>query len=104
MEIVASSCPLGYTSDDIHALLGEDGVYGDREAVFWRWRGGQTMSICNGSTYDHDLKGYFSTACSNMLPGMPLKKEEIETLGGHGPVVYRWDLERFLLNLPVIDW
>jgi hypothetical protein len=98
MDLRDPSCPYGYTSDDLRAILG------DRMETFWRWMTGQTMSLCDGSAYDHDREGYYSTECSSMLPGMPLKKEEIKGLGGHGPVVYRWDLERFLTNMPVFDW
>lgn len=97
MHLKDPSCPQGYTTDDITNILG------DREEKFWYWMRGQTMSICEGTTYDHNRKGYFSTECSEMLPGMPVRREEIPLAGHHGPVVYGHDLKRFLLGLPVID-
>lgn len=62
---------------------------------------GQTISLCDGKYYDHICKGYFSSSCSDMFPDMPVTREE--QLGGHGGVVYAWDLERYLRGLPVID-
>jgi hypothetical protein len=62
---------------------------------------GQTISLCDGKYYDHDKLSYMSSECSDMLPGMPVTREE--QLSGHGGVVYAWDLERYLLGLPVID-
>jgi hypothetical protein len=95
---IEPSCPHGYTSEDIYKILGDD------QDDLWYFMRGQTMTLCDGTEYDHARKGYFTTACSNMLPGMPLTREEIGYLAmGHGGVVYKWDLERFLRGLPIID-
>lgn len=97
MRLIEPSCPMGYTNSDIYNMLG------DEDEAFWYFMRGQTMSICEGYRYDHDKLGYFSTECSNMLPGMPVLKTEIPLLGGHGGIVYTWDFRRFASGLPVID-
>lgn len=112
------SCPSGYTAEDLEAILGP------RIEAFWHWMRGQTMMVCEGKKYhyvrEHNtmcphLSGdeyswecsyagggwYETTECSGLLPGMPVSDDEV--LGGHGPVVYRWDLERFLAGLDVFD-
>ena len=50
-----------------------------------KWMHGQTMTLCNGQRYSHETKEYYET--------------------GHscGPVVYSWDVKRFLDGLAVID-
>jgi hypothetical protein len=97
MRLIEPSCPRGYTSRDIYNMLG------DEDEAFWHFMRGQTMSLCNGSTYDHDKKAYFTTACSEMLPGMPLLASEVPLLEGHGGIVYTWDFQRFVRGLPVTD-
>lgn len=97
MKLPVPSCPMGYTGQDLCTLLG------DREDEFWYFMRGQTMILCDGSTYDHERQSYFTTACSDMLPGMPLLESEVQLLRGHGGIVFRGDLERFLMGLPVID-
>lgn len=74
-------CELGYTEDEIEDLMG------DRLKEFERWMYGQTMAICGGRKYNHDTRKY-EEACG----GNP-----------HGVIVYRWDADRFLAGLPVID-
>jgi hypothetical protein len=90
-----SSCPQGLTESDLDVILGE------RLPEFMYWMRGQTVSACDGREYNHGHKSYFTTSCSGMMPGMPLGRDEVP--GGHGMVVYPWDLERFLAGLPVID-
>lgn len=79
-----SSCPLGYTAEDIKAIL----VSTYRFNEFQRWMYGQTMVTCDGMKYDHDTHDYKPTACYSRP---------------HGAVVFPWDLERFLDGLPIID-
>ncbi len=98
LELPEPSCRSGYTVEDL------EGILGDRLDDFWYWMRGQTMMLCDGTKYDHERQGYFTTECSDMLPEMPVTREEIPYLGmGHGGVVYRSDLERYLRGLPVID-
>lgn len=95
--MVKQSCPHGLTSADL------DELFGDRLTKFWLWMRGQTYMLCDGREYDHENRCYRATACApgGLPPGMWLAKDEVP--GGHGPVVYRWDVERFLAGLPVID-
>lgn len=118
MNLPLPTCPSGYTQDDLEALLGP-GLH-----AFMIWMSGQTMMLCDGKGYIHKREHngycaheadapftwecgyaegghYESTSCSGMLPGMPVSYEE--PLTGHGVVVYRSDLERYLLGLPIID-
>lgn len=74
-------CRLGYTYTQLTTILGW------RLDDFGRWMRGQTMSLCDGRKYNHDSKVY-EEACGGV---------------SHGGVVYRHDLERYLLDLPVID-
>lgn len=53
-------------------------IVGPREGEFWDWMSGQTMMICQGEG-----------ACEGVAHGMP--------------IVYRWDLERFLEGRPIVD-
>jgi hypothetical protein len=85
---------------------------------------GQTMMLCEGKAYHYDREHtqecghseddpfdyrckyvgtghHYSMGCSGMLPGMPVKADEV--LPGHGAIVYATDLHRYLLGLPVID-
>ena len=51
------------------------------------WMSGQTMSLCDGRTYDHETKTYRPSPCG----------------GIHGPVIYVHDVGRFLAAGPIID-
>lgn len=79
------SCPLGLTTSDLVELFDNDEV---KLARFNYWMVGQTMSICEGRAYNYEKKCYEPDECA----ATP-----------HGIVVYRWDVERFLAGLPVID-
>lgn len=74
-------CRLGYTFEQLEKILG------GRLDFFGHWMRGQTMAICDGRQYSHETQEY------------------TETCGGtaHGVIVYRYDLERYLLALPVVD-
>jgi hypothetical protein len=76
------SCPQGLTGHDLKEQLG------CRYQDFMHWMRGQTMSICDGMTYNHEEKRHEPTGCVRQP---------------HGVVVYPWDVERFLSGLPVID-
>lgn len=74
-------CWLGYPQGQLQEILGEAGYH-----ELGKWMYGQTMAICDGQRYDHDLQEYVQT-CPEP----------------HGIVVYVWDLGRFMANLPIID-
>lgn len=86
-------CSLGYTHDQIAALTG------DREQEFWHWMRGQTVAVCGAEPqrrWVHDFDGAGKSELVEVGP--PLCDV------AHGaPIVYRWDLERFLAGLSVID-
>lgn len=96
VEIPESSCPDGYTQEDITRILG------DREDEFWQWMAGQTMMLCDGREYDHKHRRYVATECSGMYPGTWLTNDAAP--GGHGIVVYSHDFKRFIKGLPIVDW
>lgn len=73
-------CDLGYSFDLLEETLGAE-----RFADLMDWMQGQTMAICDGRRYDHDTQEYY------------------ETLHAHGPVVYTWDVMRFLAGGPILD-
>lgn len=79
-ELPKPECGLGYTDSQLKTILGS------RYEEFMLWMRGQTVAICGGRFYDHEISEYRNTGC-----------------GPHGVVVYSWDLERFLLGLPIID-
>ncbi len=81
MQLPEPACSLGYT----HRQLAE--IMGVRIADFRDWFAGQTGAICEGRLWDYKRKRYVP-ACGGVA---------------HGPVVYRHDVERFLLGLPVVD-
>jgi len=74
-------CTYGYTESQLEEILGNDL---DR---FWRWMYGQTMCLCQGQSYNHETKNY-EEACGGIA---------------HGPVVYPWDLARYLAGRTVAD-
>lgn len=78
-EIPRGKCRQGYTSDQIEEIVS------DKED-FWQWMRGQTMTICDGRSWNHTTGKYEQTGP-----------------GPHGSVVYSWDLKRYLAGLPVID-
>lgn len=81
MKLPKPECEGGYTEQQIFDILG------DRELAFRRWMRGQTMMLCDGRRWDPKGQEYVPSDCGT----------------AHGPVVYRWDLERFLAGKPVID-
>lgn len=74
-------CEAGYTYGQIRAILG------GRTEDFYRWMSGQTMSMCTGRRYNHETH-QTEDACGGVA---------------HGPIVYTWDLERYIQGLPIID-
>jgi len=75
-------CRGGYPLSQAEEIVGED-----RFPALMDWMRGQTMMLCQGVRYDPDMG------------------REVEACGGvaHGPVIYAYDLHRFLAGLPVID-
>jgi hypothetical protein len=80
MGLPKPECKSGYTARQITEITGAN------ESSFWEYMRGQTMTICDGQQYSHELQKYIPTNC-----------------GPHGSVVYPWDLERFLKGLPPLD-
>lgn len=66
-------CWLGYPITQLEEYLGPQ-----RAEKLWEWMYGQTMSICDGQRYDHELQSYVDT-CPEP----------------HGPVIYVWDFQRW---------
>lgn len=75
-------CESGYPWSQIDTFLDVG-----RVAELMDWMHGQTMTLCEGGRYNHDTKSY-EEKCDGVA---------------HGPVVYRWDLDRFLAGRPIID-
>ena len=76
-----ASCKYGMTSDDLGNVFDHD-----ERAEFDDWYRGQTGAICDAREWDYDLNFYIDSDC-----------------GPHGMVVYRNDVMRYVLNLPVVD-
>jgi hypothetical protein len=83
LSIKDSACPHGYTEEELIGIIGQDSMI-----KFWNWMDGQTVALCDGREYNYDTREYRDSACVD---------------NPHGIVVYRWDLERYLRRLPVID-
>lgn len=81
-ELPAPECEGGYPWAQIERFMDPQQV--KRLAL---WMDGQTQMLCDGRRYDHDTKTHH-TACGGVA---------------HGPVVYPWDLQRFIRAEPVID-
>jgi hypothetical protein len=77
------SCPQGLTESDLEEVIGKE------LDDFHHWMRGQTMSICDGRSYNHEARQYESTECAD---------------SPHGIVCYPSDVQRYLRGLPVIDW
>lgn len=78
------SCPMGYTIEDLKRRFPTTEEFDD----FQTWMVGQTGAICNGQRYDYDRHEYVKDECFD---------------NPHGIVVYWWDVNRYLMGLPVID-
>ena len=74
MSLPEPACEGGYTADQVEEIMGA------ALPVFNRWMRGQTIMLCEGWSYNHETKHY-DEACGGVA---------------HGPVVYPWDLKRFL--------
>lgn len=71
-------CTSGYTRRQVEEILG------DEFPAFTKWMYGQTMSLCEGKRYNHKIREY-----------------EVDCDGvAHGPIVYEWDLKRYLGIVP----
>lgn len=78
--IPSPDCGAGYTIEQVETIMGA------RIDEFNRWMNGQTMCLCEGRRYDHTTREY--------------KIDEVCAGVAHGPVVYAWDLKRFLEVIP----
>ena len=76
MNLPKPNCKLGYTSEQVKAIMGE------RLPEFQKWGRGSTGAICDGLTFDFDSSSYLHNGC-----------------GPHGLITYRRDVERFLEGL-----
>ena len=75
------ACRSGYPDSQLLEILG------DRFDEFGHYMRDRTVTLCEGHYWDHVFEKYVQDGC-----------------GPHGPVVYPWDLERFLEGRPpVID-
>ena len=75
-----SKCPQGYTPDEVEFKLRVEKL---EVEPFWNWMNGQTQSICDGRSYNHNTEEYEPTVCAN---------------NPHGFITYFWDVQRY------IDW
>lgn len=73
-------CGHGYSVDLLEEVLGDS-----RFAELMDRIHGQTMMLCDGRRYDPEIEGY------------------TETHDAHGPVVYTWDVHRFLRGGRILD-
>lgn len=80
-ELPWPECKYGYTRAQLRVIL--DNNMGD----FDTWMRGQTMTFCEGKSYNHDTRQY-EEACGGVA---------------HGIVVYPWDLQRYLDGGKVVD-
>ena len=69
-------CRYGYPIAQVREHLGDNTF-----ATFSQWIDGQTVSVCDGRVYDHELRQYYETGC-----------------GPHGLVYYHWNVQSFLLQ------
>lgn len=104
-ELPRSSCPHGYTADDLKAILG------DRLDSFHRFMTGQTVMICEGRRYvhtrahsddcGHDINDPYTWECD--YPGGGHWENDACAGNPHGIITYRCDLETFLAGKPPLD-
>lgn len=73
-------CDHGYSVALLEETLGEERF---KELMGWLY--GQTMMLCDGRRYD------------------PVTESYTETHEAHGPVIYAWDVERFMRGGPILD-
>ena len=81
LDLPPSECRLGYPASQVEDILG------DNLSDFNNWMRGQTRSLCEGRRYNHET-GEYEESCDGVA---------------HGGVTYPWDVERYLLGLPIID-
>lgn len=62
-NIPPPTCPFGYTTEDLNALFPTE----EEMVAFNKWMYGQTMSICEGRTYNHEEGVYETTTCADHL-------------------------------------
>lgn len=67
-------------------------------AMLKGWMYGQTMMLCDGSPEREWVHDESAPGGRYLVEVGPSKCGQ-----AHGGVVYEWDLDRFLLGLPVVD-
>lgn len=80
MKITPPKCHYGYPVSQLR-----DELDADTFTALNEWMRGQTMTLCNGTVYNHNIGRDEPSGCAC------------------GPVYYRWDVERFFSGLPVVD-
>jgi hypothetical protein len=106
------SCKYGFTRDDLEKIFNPQEL-----KLFYKWMTGQTVSLCDGKRFKYRmghneecghaegddftyecsyLPGGWSeaTACSGLPEGTRVDNDAV--LKGHGPVTYRFDVERYI--------
>lgn len=93
------TCPLGYTVSDLESMFTPDQL----RRFNW-WMRGQTCSVCDGRTYNHDRREYTTTSCcTESLGRAGMWVANTEKTTGHGVVCYTWDVQRFIDGGPIVD-
>lgn len=81
-ELPLPECRGGYPWYQLEEIFSEDEV-----KQLHGWMYGQTMMLCEGRIWNSTTHEY-EEACNG---------------DSHGPVVYPWDLKRWMRGLPIID-
>lgn len=85
IQMPAPQCEMGYSEAQITEAFGAVGE--PLRDMFETWMRGQTYTLCEGKSFNHDTKEY-EVACGGT---------------SHGNVYYVDDLRRFLNGLPIVD-
>lgn len=90
--MIEPGCQYGYTRPQLHTILGDS----LQEFDDWMW--GQTMAVCEAAPEREWVDDPGSPGGMRLVEvGPPLCSHP------HGPVVYPWDLQRFLEGRPIVD-
>jgi hypothetical protein len=84
LELPKPECESGYPQWQVEEILAK---FGRSQDEFGKWVYGQTMSLCQGQSYNYNTRSY-DEKCGGVA---------------HGGIVYPWDLERFLQRKRIID-
>lgn len=81
-DLPEPDCPHGYPLEQL-----EEEMSSEQFHKFLRWVYGQTVLICNGEVYDHDIKKYGRSDCFD---------------SPHGSVAYVWDVAQFMRGVETV--